>query len=151
MFVKFNIRCSTHVAFEFKAIIQSCHFFVRAIRFLVHDTSCSCTCCTVNTRLTITANGNVSRYTIFTVDTDFTVFTICTSSSNCFYIEIFTKFYINCAIAVSILRDFRNDVGIITFNCYFGAQFICFFAACISVEFKTLINKILFSCINLIV
>ena len=151
MFVKLNIGCSTHVAFEFKTVVQSCHFFVGAIRFLVCNTSCSCARSAVYTRLTVTSNGNVSCYTIFTVDTDFTVLTVCTSCSNRFYIKVFTKFHINCAIAVSILRDFRNDIRVIPFNCYFGAQFICFFTTCISVEFQTFINKILFSCINLIV
>ena len=151
MFIKFNIGCSTHVAFEFKAVVQSCHFFVRAIRFLVRNTSCSRARSTIYTRLTVTSNGNVSCYTVFTVDADFTVFAVCTGCSNCLYIKVFTKFHINCAVAVSVLRDFRNDIGVIPFNCYFGAQFICFFTAVISVEFQAFINKILFSCINFIV
>ena len=107
---------------------------------MIHNARSSRAGGTVDARLAVTGYGNIRRNTVFTVNADLAVLAVFTGSGNRFGLKVFAEFHINCAIAVTVLRDFRNDIRVIPFNGYFGAQFICFYAAIVSVKFQAFIS-----------
>ena len=150
LFVQLHIRCSTHIAFEFKAIVQCCYFLSSTIWFFVYDTSCSCASRTVYTRFTITCNRKVRCYTIFTVNANFAIFTICTSSRYSFNFKIFVHLNVNCCVTSCILFDECFDVftAVVCISfcafalyCHSGTKFISLSTTYVSIEFQTFVNQ----------
>ena len=150
LFVQLHIGCSTHIAFEFKTIVQCCYFLSSTIWFFVNDTSCSCASRTIYTRFTVTCNGKVRCYTIFTVNADFAIFTICTSSRYSFNFKIFVHLNVNCCVTSCILFDECFDVftAVVSISfcafalyCHSGPKFISFNTTHVSIKFQTFVDQ----------
>ena len=151
LFVQLHIRCSTHIAFEFKPIVQCCYFLSSTIWFFVNDTSCSCASYTIYTWFAVTCNGKVRCYTIFTVNANFAIFTICTSSRYSFNFKIFVHLNVDCCVtSCSILCDecfnvFTAVVSIsfcaFALNCHSRTKFISLNTTHVSIEFQTFVDQ----------
>ena len=145
-FVQFLLNDTPRITAVLHAVIQGCHFFVRAVRFLVCDTGRRRTGRTVHAGLAVTSNGDICCYAVLTVDTDFAVFTVFTRSDDGFGFKVFIHLHVDGRITACILRDKRFKVfsavvrigaRAFPFHGYLGAQFICLHTACVGIELQT--------------